>query len=30
MNDDNLVINEENFDDVFLRKDVLKIIVIKM
>ena len=30
MNDDNLVINEENFDDVFLRKDVLKIIVIKI
>ena len=30
MNDDNLVINEENFDDVFLRKDVLKIIFIKI
>ena len=30
MNDENLVINENNFSDVFLRKDVLEIIFIKI
>ena len=30
VNDENLVINENNFSDVFLRKDVLEIIFIKI